>query len=89
MGELIIIAIASQITNLDMFIQQIREERKKDFGKNHPKITDTSVSTAYYLQLIKAKKPWNFIVEEYIRRDKFSLPRDVTSKKYFETWHLI
>jgi hypothetical protein len=88
MGEPTIMAIASEVTNLEVFIQQIREAYKKAFGANRPKITDTKVSTAYYLRLKKEKKPWNFIVEEFIRRNKFSMPRDKSSKRYFDTWHL-
>ena len=83
-GEPVIIAIANEVTNLDIFIQQIREAHKKAFGANRPKLTDTIVSTAYYMQLKRLGKKWDSIVEEYIKRNKFSLPRDRTSKRYFD-----
>jgi hypothetical protein len=81
-GEPVIMAIANEVTNLDIFIQQIREAYKKAFGANRPKLTDTMVSTAYYMQLRRLGKKWDSIVEEYIKRNKFSLPRDRTSKRY-------
>lgn len=83
-GEPTILALASEITNLDVLFEQIRQEHKKAFGKTRPKLTNTAVTTAHYLQLKRAKTPWNFIVEEYIKRNKISLPRDRTSKRYFE-----
>ncbi len=88
MGEPTLLAMASEVTNLEDFIQQIRQEHRKTFGTKRPKITKITVSTAYYLRLKKLKKPWNFIVEEYIRLNKFSMPRDKNSKRYFDTWHL-
>jgi hypothetical protein len=84
-GEPVIMAIANEITNLDLFVQQIREAHKKAFGTNRPKLTDTIVSTGYYMQLKRLGKKWDFIVEEFIKRNKFSLPRDKNSKRYFET----
>lgn len=86
MGEPTVLAMANEITNLEDFIQQIRQEHRKAFGMRRPKVTNLTVSTAYYLRLKKLKKPWNFIVEEYIRLNKFSMPRDRTSKRYFDTW---
>ena len=83
-GEPVIMAIANEVTNLDIFIQQIREAHKKAFGANRPKLTDTIVSTAYYMQLKRLGKKWDSIVEEYIKRNKFSLPKDRTSKRYFD-----
>ncbi len=88
MGEPTLLAMATEVTNLEDFIQQIRQEHRKAFGTKRPKITDITVSTAYYLQLKKLKKPWNFIVEEFIRLNKFSMPRNKNSIEYFETWHL-
>jgi hypothetical protein len=88
MGEPTLLAMATEVTNLEEFIQQIRQEHRKAFGTKRPKITDITVSTAYYVRLKKLKKPWNFIVEEYIRLNKFSMPRDKTSKRYVEIWHL-
>lgn len=86
-GEPVIMAMANEITNLDIFVQQIREAHKKAFGTNRPKITETTVSTAYYMQLRRLGKKWDFIVEEYIKRNKFSMPRDKSSKRYFEVRH--
>lgn len=83
-GEKRIMALASEVTNLDVFIEQIRQEHRKAFGRHRPKLTNTAVTTAHYLQMKRAKTPWNFIVEEYIKRNKISLPRDRTSKRYFD-----
>ena len=85
MDEKIIFAAAGQMSNPDVIVQQFREEYKKTFGAYHPKITKTHTSTAYYLRLQKAGKPWKYIVEEYIRLNKLSLPRDQSSKRYFDT----
>ncbi len=87
MGEQTVIALAGEGTNIDVIIQQLREEYKKTFGARQAKFTDTLVSTAYYLQLKKNKKPWNFIVEEYIRLNKFSMPKAVNSPRYIEMWN--
>jgi hypothetical protein len=83
-GEPIVIAMAGQVVNPDVVIQHFREEYKKTFGPYHPKITKTAVSTAYYVQLKKAHKPWNYIVEEYIRLNNFKLSGDRTSKRYID-----
>jgi hypothetical protein len=85
-GEPVIFAFASQITDPDIMVQQFREQYKKTFGIYKPKLTDTMVSTAHYLQLKRLGKPWDYIVEEFIRLNKFSLPRDRSSPKYFEDW---
>ena len=87
-GEPIVFAIANEVSNLDDVIQQFREEHKRNFGEHHRKVTNTATSTAYYLRLKKEKKPWQFMVEEYIRLNKFSLPRDRNSKRYSEIWNL-
>jgi hypothetical protein len=76
--------MANQVADPDVIVQQFREQYKKSFGAYHPKVTATAVSTAFYLQLQKAGKPWNFIVEEYIRLNDFKLPRDRSSKKYID-----
>ena len=81
-GEPIIMAMANQVTNLDVLFEQIRKEHKNNFGANRPKITDTVVSTGYYMQLQRAKKPWSYIVEEFIKKEKVSLPRDRNSERY-------
>jgi hypothetical protein len=86
-GEPMILAMANEITNLDQFIQQIREAHKKSFGVNHPKITDKVVSTAYYLRLKREKKPWNYIVEEYIRRNVARIPKNRNSERYIYIRH--
>lgn len=86
-GEQTIIAIAGELTNLDLMFQQIRDIHKKTFGVQRVKFTNTIVGTAYYLQLKRNKKPWNFIVEEYIRRNKFSMPRDGNSARYSQIWN--
>ncbi len=84
-GDSVVIAIASEITDLDVLVQQFRETHRKTFSAGHrPKITNTIVSTAYYMQLRRLGKKWDFIIEEYIRRNKFSMPRDRTSKRYFD-----
>lgn len=87
MGEQTVIALAGEGTNIDVLIQQLREEYKETFGVRNTKITENAVSTAYYLQLKKNKKPWNFIVEEYIRLNKFSMPKAVNSPRYAEVWN--
>jgi hypothetical protein len=86
MGETMVFAMASQIANPDVIAQQFRETYKKTFGEYHPKITKTATTTAHYLRLKKLGKPWKYIVEEYIRLNKLGLPRDKTSKKYFDTY---
>jgi hypothetical protein len=83
-GEPIVLAMASQVVNPEVIIQHFREEYKKTFGPYHPKITKTAVSTGYYVQLKKSHKPWNYIVEEYIRLNDFILPRDRTSRRYID-----
>lgn len=84
-GEPVIMAIASEVTNLDAFIQQIRAEHKKLFGMRNHRITETAVSTAHYLRLKREKKPWDYIVEEYIRRSKIKkLPKNKNSARYLE-----
>jgi hypothetical protein len=44
------------------------------------------VGTVYYLRLKRANKPWNFIVEEFIMREKIQLPRARHSQRYMEIW---
>lgn len=83
-GEPTVIAMASEVANVEAVVQQFRAQHRKTFGVR-PKITKTITSTAYYLQLKKARKPWNFIFEEYIRLAKISLPRDRSSQRYIDT----
>ncbi len=85
-GEQTILAMANEITNLDTFCQEIRDLHKKTFGVRHVKFTDKTVDSAYYLQLKKNKKPTNFIVEEYIKRNNFKLPRR-NSDRYIQVWN--
>jgi hypothetical protein len=84
--EPVIFVMAGQLADPEVIIQQFREEYNRIFGTYHPKITKIHTSAAYYLRLQKQKKPWNYIVEEYIRLNNFSMPRDRTSKKYIDTW---
>ena len=46
------------------------------------KITKTTANTAYYLQLMRRNKDRDFILNEFIRLNKFSLPRDKNSPRY-------
>lgn len=87
-GEKMVMAIASQVANPDVIVQQFREEYKKTFGAYHPKITNTATSTAYFLRLKKMGKRWDHIVEEYIRLNKFKLPKDRSSKRYSDIWRM-
>jgi hypothetical protein len=86
-GEPVILAFASQVANPDVVIQQFRSQYKKTFGAHRPKVTKTVVSTAYYMRLKRLGKPWKYIVEEFIRLNNFSLPRDRSSNRYSEVWH--
>jgi hypothetical protein len=81
----VIFTVSNQIADPEVIVQQFRDTYAKAFGKHHPKITKNAVSTAYYLQLKRNKKPWNFIVEEFIRLNNFKLPRDKTSARYVQT----
>ncbi len=83
--ETIVFAMASEVTNLDLLCQQIRELHKKTYGKQQTKITNSTVNTAYYLRLTNSKKDKDFILDEYIRRNKFRLPRDKNSVRYAQT----
>jgi hypothetical protein len=85
MGNTLIYAVASQASDPEETVRQFRTLYKKTFGNNHqPKLTKRIVSTAYYLQLRRLGKPWAYIVEEFIEREQIRLPRDTTSKRYFE-----
>lgn len=81
-GETIIIAMASEITNLDLMFQQIKQLHKKTYHIDRLKITKTTANTAYYLQLMRRNKDRDFILDEFIRLNKFSLPRDKNSQQY-------
>ena len=83
-GEPMVIAMASEVADVEAVAQQFKALHRKTFG-TRPKITKTITSTAYYLQLKKARKPWDFIVEEYFRLAKISLPRDKRTKRYIDT----
>lgn len=86
-GDAIVLAMASQAADPEIVINEFRAEYKKNFGIYRPQVTKTVIDTAYYLQLKRRRKPWNFIVEEYIRINKYNLPPK-TSKKYLETWRI-
>jgi hypothetical protein len=86
-GDRMVMAMASQLVHPDTIVAQFRQEYTKTFGAYRPKITKTMKSTAYFMQLQRMGKPWNFIVEEFIRLNKYSLPRDRSSRRYFDTWH--
>ncbi len=85
-GEPFVMAMASQVANPEAIVQQFREECRAAFGPYHPKVTKIMVGTGYYLRLKKAGKPWNFIVEEFIMREKIQLPRERHSQRYAEIW---
>ncbi|MGB8213855.1 MAG: hypothetical protein WCE68_09890 [Anaerolineales bacterium] len=85
LGETMVMAMAVPMANPDVVAYQFREEYKKAFGSYRPKVTNMITNTADYLQLRKAGKPWNFIVEEFIRLNDYQLPRDRSSKRYQET----
>jgi len=80
--EPVIFVMASQFADPEHIVWQFRELYSKTFGKHRPKVTDTVVSTAYFLAMKRLKQPWEFIVEEYIRLNKFRLPRDFSSGRY-------
>jgi hypothetical protein len=88
MGEPMVMAMAGKLSNPDVIMQQFHTEYKKTFGEYRPKITNTITNTAYYLHLKNSGKKWGFIVEEYIRLNKFKLPRNRNSKRYLDTWRL-
>ena len=81
-GETIIIAMASEVTNLDLMFQQMKQLHKKTYHMEKIKITKTTANTAYYLQLMRRNKDRDFILNEFIRLNKFSLPRDKNSPRY-------
>jgi len=85
MGNTLIHAIASQASDPEETVRQFRALYKKTYGNNHqPKLTKRMVSTAYYLQLRRLGKPWNYILEEFIDHEKIRLPRDINSKRYID-----
>jgi hypothetical protein len=86
-GEPMVVAFATQVANPDEIVQQFRKTYADTFPGIHPKVSEKMVSTVYYMQLQRLGKKWDFIVEEYIRRNKFKLPRDKSSKKYFDAWN--
>jgi hypothetical protein len=84
LGNTVIFAIANQASDPEVTVQQFRELYKTTFDKHRPKMSKAIVSTAYYMQLKRLGKPWNYIVEEFIQREKIKLSRDRTSKRYIE-----
>ncbi len=83
-GESTIIALVGELTNLDLMFKEIRALHRKTFGPKRVKLTAKTAGAGYYMQLRRLGKKWDFIVEEYIKRNKFSLPSDKTSKRYNE-----
>ncbi len=83
-GEPTIMALASEVADIEIVVDQLRKQFRKTFGANRPKLTPKKVSAAYYMQLRRLGKKWSFIFEEYIRLNKISLPRDTSSKRYFD-----
>ena len=77
-----ILAMISEITNLDWMFQQIRALHKKTFGARQVKVTEKTASTAYYLQLLKRKKDKDFILDEFIRLNKLSMPKKKDTLRY-------
>lgn len=88
-GNAIIIAMASQAADPEFIVKEFQAEYKKTFGEYRPKVTKTLADTSYYLQLRMRRKPWNFIVEEYIRIEKPKLPKRRTSQKYIDAVYAI
>jgi len=84
--EKMVLVLASQVANPDVVVQQFREQYKKTFGIYRPKLTNLGVSTAYYIRLKRLHKPWDYIVEEFIKRNNLSLPRDRSSVKYAKAY---
>lgn len=87
-GEPVVFAMANQAANLDLVIQQFREEHKKNFGTYRPKITKKVLNTAYYVQLKKAGKSFDTLFGEYVRQNKNKFPRDTSSKRYVDALRL-
>jgi hypothetical protein len=84
LGEPVVIAMASKMADPKIISQQFREEYKRTFGLYYPNITQTAVSTAYYVQLKRSHKPWKYIVETYIRLNNINLPKYHNSKRYLD-----
>jgi hypothetical protein len=83
-GNDVVLMVANQTANPEVVVQQFRTLFKKTFKVQKSKVTNNVVSTAYYLRLKALGKPNDFILEEYIRRNKFSLPKDKKSKRYYD-----
>jgi len=77
-----------QMADPEIVVQEFRQEYAKNFGVYHPRLTPLMVNTTYYMRLQRAGKPWNYIVGEFIRLNKFKLPRDQNSEDYKVTWRL-
>jgi len=80
--EKMVLVLASQVSNPDVVVQQFREQYKKTFGIYRPKLTNLAVSTAYYIRLKRQKKPWDYIVEEFIKQNNLPLPKNRSSAKF-------
>jgi hypothetical protein len=84
-GEKIIIAMASQASNLKVISDQFRQEFTKAFGKDRPKLTEGNIKTGEYLRMKLAGMPIKDIVDVYIQRHRSEFPIDESSKEYRST----
>lgn len=80
--ETMILIIATQLADPEEVVKEFRQEYRKAFGSNRPRITRVIASTGYYLQLQKRNISWKRIIEEYIRLENVYLPKNTSSKKY-------
>lgn len=82
--ETIILVMMSEITNLELIFQQVRDTYRKTYHARPIKITPKTASTAYYLGLARQKKERDFILDEFIRLNGFDIPRSRNSPRYLE-----
>ncbi len=88
-GETAIWIMANQLADPEEIIEKFRKEYKKNFGVYRPKMTDNVVSTAYYLQLKRQRYSWKYIVDEFIRLEKISMPWKENSRRYIDIRHKV
>ena len=82
--ETLILSMTSELTNLDLMFQQIRNLHRKTYGGRQIKITTKTASTAYYLQLARREKDRDFVLDEFIRLNKIKLSDNKNSPRYAE-----
>lgn len=82
--ETILIAMISELTDLDLMFQQIRKAHKKTYGGRRIKMTNKTADAAYFLQLKRRGAGRDFILDEFIRLNKFDLPKNRNSPRYRE-----